>query len=275
MLDKLAKKISYLYYVMIIMFAIKYFVFKQIDNFIIFSMFTLLYFVLRSAKFPFVTILIYVIFSFWAHERGVMLVSIFSYFIYRLPFYKHKKLLNALFLLLVACMLVYPFVFISLFLTDIGNKINLFVFNITEQSFFSGRQVVWGVIIANIIKQWIIGFGLGNNILATNGITMSTHNLYLHLMLQGGIISVVFFILFLFSLFKNYYTQNTKTLRWAIAYFFGILLLTGNWVFMITNALAPSIFLWMAVSFGIIESRSYKVKNKQQAKQTGSKQKAK
>lgn len=138
--------------------------------------------------------------------------------------------------------------FIVLFCTSIleksffGSMIeNMFNKDIT----FSNRSELWNFSYKYFLNSKIFGYGKGNKIIYdfTNGLLSQSHNMVLELLLTGGIVSLILFLLVIYiSNFKLDYKNNIDKIVLFYLFIYCIIGLTESIVF--------SNQLWMIFSIG-------------------------
>ena len=214
----------------------------------------------RNAKTTPIEIFIFLIFHFLLGERTAVLCMVivlgFQFILRRMK----NKTSNFLFVVVVICAVIFPFVYLWLYNHPIGQIINEYIYARTGENFFSGRNRIWSVIINGLANNQILGVGFGNSLLANNGITMSTHNLYMYLYLNGGFCLILLFLLFMFSIWKNIpHRKNGETsIIVGKAYILGMFIFLDFELFLLSNNIVISLIWWLTIAFIQIESRSVK-----------------
>lgn len=96
----------------------------------------------------------------------------------------------------------------------------------------------------------LLGEGVGNTILQDDGITLSTHNIYMFLYLQGGLINVFLLLLWLGGIWKTS-IDKWLTHRSAMHLLFIILsMLSASFnLLLLTNNSVTSVFYWILICF--------------------------
>lgn len=131
----------------------------------------------------------------------------------------------------------------------------------TGQRFFTGREDVWETILeVNNDNVWLgQGIGFDTAILNTE---LSTHNLYMYLFLEGGIVLVVLFLFFFYNIWRMYYDAiNDERVRWSAAFLLGGLIFLDFELFGIINNIPLSLLFWFIITYGLRQCRSQNVKN--------------
>ena len=92
---------------------------------------------------------------------------------------------------------------------------------------FSGRTYIWNITIRNISKAPIWGYGVGRIVTKyTNGVLVSEHNQILHILIEGGIISLCVFLFLLVTYCHNLIKINDQKLNNISTVLFTLFLVT-------------------------------------------------
>lgn len=249
------------YYCYIFIVSILFFINKLylVDQFVRIAMYkvilSLLFFVLIISKNIKFDIVIAMIFFFITGERTSMIIVLIIYFIYSNfnKISKNKFIYKLVFIVTTIFTVLIPYVYIWLEKSIWGLKINDFFIKYTGEQFFSGRNTIWKIIIPVIEEKKIMGWGIGNTILVDNGILVSTHNLYLYILLQGGIIFLILFIMLIYSLWNQYYNYvNNKIVKLSATFLLSIMIFLDFEMVLIANDIVISIYLWLVFGIGIM-----------------------
>ncbi|MEZ8326199.1 O-antigen ligase family protein [Vibrio splendidus] len=139
----------------------------------------------------------------------------------------------------------YFYVYIST--ASFSQELNQLVWEETGKSLFTGRNDIWLVIFNYIYDNYLFGAGFGADLSSLN-ITISSHNLYLMLIYQLGIVGYIVFIVYFFSMTKvflgNRYLNDSKMATISISWVFSILVHQGFEIFLFQNNLAASFLFW-------------------------------
>jgi hypothetical protein len=146
----------------------------------------------------------------------------------------------------------FPFLYVWVSYLPIRKALDLWALQRTGGRIFSGRNVIWDLIIQSLNNNhsWLTGLGLSNQLFLDNNITLSPHNVYMYLLRDGGMILVVLFALFLSTIWnKTTVDLNDKNSRITAAYLIGMMVMMTFEVFLVANNVVVSVFWWMALSF--------------------------
>lgn len=169
----------------------------------------------------------------------------------------NKKLYKLLFVCTFLILFAFVYIYINLQYTNIGLIINGLFRRYTGGNFFSGRNIIWSLLFDYIKLRPIVGYGMDNNVLALAGITKSSHNTYIHLLLQGGLLSLILFFMIMYNIWKRFfhYLYNDTILSVA-AYTIGTLAFINFEVTLIGNSTVTAIFYWLVLGIGLAKCNS-------------------
>lgn len=222
------------------------------------------FFFIADSKHKFIKILFFSFIFFRMGERTSALVLLLIYFCYfvlkRVKSYKTSY--KFIFIGTFTAIIVFVYGYIQFQYTEIGYEFNNIVRQYTGGNFFSGRNRIWETAFTYIKEAPMIGYGINNKILRSAGIELSTHNTYIHILLQGGIIGLSIFSMFMYSIWNRYYNYlDNDIVIVSAAYLIGILIFINFEVTLIGNTVVTAIFLWLILGIGLIECNNQKKKN--------------
>ena len=104
-------------------------------------------------------------------------------------------------------MLLFAFIFTAIYMlllnSEVASTLNILSMTYTGKNFFSGRQMLWGNLIEAISLRPFFGYGLNalpNLVVDTN---LSSHNLYLQTLLQGGFVGMFLLAAFMARILRD------------------------------------------------------------------------
>jgi len=164
-----------------------------------------------------------------------------------------KKIIYRLcFFLIIMILLLFSYIYPNLYTTEIGWKINDFVFNFTGKNFFSGRQELWIDLFYYISKKPLLGYGVSifpSDLMHTE---LSSHNMYIQILLQIGIVGLFLFILLLFFIWECFYLKNGNAKnKLSLAFFTGLIVYQTFEMTIIQGSYAINLLQWILISIGI------------------------
>ncbi|MDC3411829.1 O-antigen ligase family protein [Terrihalobacillus insolitus] len=187
-----------------------------------------------------------------------LLAFVIFYFILKFRIEWFKKL----FLPILLVNLTFPIIYILISKGPIAQIVsNLFV-NIFTQTIFSGREIIWEPVIENgILKSPFLGNGYGTMPWDISEVNLTTHNVYLQVLLEVGMFGLFVFCMILFYIWRLL-KDNLHTIagQFSACYLLALLLYINFELTLFPNS--PSfatigIFQWLGVTIGInfVESR--------------------
>lgn len=213
------------------------------------------FFVIAKMKYKIVPVALIFIVYLRMVERTtafVLLIIFFTYLIIKL-LRKSKALYITYFIIVFVAVFGFTLIYMHLNTTDLGVSLNQLFREYTGGNFFSGRDKIWLSAFEYIKTKPIIGFGIDNGILRLAGITKSTHNTYIHLLLQGGFMMLVSFFMFLLAIWVRFfdYLEN-EIVALSASYLVGILVYINFEVTLVGNSTVVALFMWFVLSIGLI-----------------------
>ena len=193
---------------------------------------------------------------FFSDARSSLLalaLVILSYVFYPLLSNFRKIIFFSIFFL----SLFWIFFIVYLYNTGKGDIYNLLVYELTGKQLYSGREKMWGDFIDAINESPILGYGLGVDYTAIAEIEYSTHNLYLAILLQQGILGIIIFISLLYLIYKksnNILSANEKSFSFLII---PAVLLQQNFELSLTqNNLSIMLIFWFLLGVSYYPNNS-------------------
>lgn len=227
-------------------------------------MFPCTFFFFMDGKHRLMKTLIFSVIFLLLSERTIAITMVLIYlayfFIGKLSKGKfiHITLLLCVFLGVVG----FTYLYVQLQYLDLGIAINQLFRTYTGGNFFSGRNTIWETAYKYIAQAKFFGYGFNNSVMKSSGFDKSVHNTYLHILLQGGLVGLSVFYLFIMSIWKRYYRFiDNHVVRLAASYLIGILVYINFEVTLIGNTVGPGIFMWLIIGIGIIYSNNLKLKD--------------
>lgn len=129
---------------------------------------------------------------------------------------------------------------------------NYIVFEYTGKNLFSGREILWRLMIENINQKLFFGHGSSSQLSDFMSVNLSSHNLYLQIALQVGIVGLTLFLYFFLNVWKAIWTnrQDARVKLFA-CYFLGIITYQLFELSLLQNHLAMSIVQWVIIGIGL------------------------
>jgi hypothetical protein len=225
------------------------------------SLFGMSFFFLCKQKKLLLYGILYAVFCLLIGERAASLTLIFVFVFYYLLKTISKRRFQMIFIATFVLCVLFPFVYVRLWETELGILLNELSWKYTNSNFFSGRQNIWNAIIEAMHNHWLFGLGIDSGIeLKYYGGILSTHNLYMFLYLEGGVFLIGLFFCFLYLLWNKLYphVRSDKQIRLSAAYFLGIIIFCDFEMTMLTNTIAVAIPLWFTIGYGLMRANYLK-----------------
>ena len=178
-------------------------------------------------------LLVIIVFTFLSGMRSAViseLAGIFLFFCYRFAG-DNKRFNNLVFILAtVSCFLV-PYIYLEFyspstdFTRDVSFWIQKQVLSYSGSRFFSGRNVLWDYIFPVVSEYFFFGCGIGFSPGMIFETHLSTHNLFLFLRLELGMVGLLAFMWLLYAVWKSIFLQSFNKTKLVIqSVMFAILL---------------------------------------------------
>lgn len=163
-----------------------------------------------------------------------------------------RGLYSITFFVVLALIFAGMVVYTTLPYTELGLALQDFVQEKTQRNLFSGRDKLWPPLVTAILERPWFGYGAS----ATPGVvmetTLSSHNLYLQIALQTGLLGVVVFVGFLFAVWRIYWLGRDNSLsRLSAAFLVAILVHQTFEVSLTQNHLAVGVTQWLTLGVGV------------------------
>ena len=223
------------------------------------SFFPLLYIMSYAKRFKSIRLLTFIGFSatiiLISGARSVLLsigFILITYIVWKL-ISKNKKLFKLFFWTVTGIMFVYTVIYPKLVtLLPNFNYYEQLMIEYTGKSIHSGRNVLWNIILDSVSQKPILGYGSGTLMSDFLDTDHSTHNLYLTITLQVGVLGLIFFILFLNKIWNVFWTNRfDKKVLLGASFFIGILTLQLHEDLLIVSSTAINFSMWLIIGIGL------------------------
>ena len=158
------------------------------------------------------------------------------------------------FIFLVIFVMVFVFVYPKLMSTDLGYKIQLLSLQYSGKNFFSGRQVLWETLGELIKEKPFMGYGLGalpGDFITT---TKSSHNIFMQIALQSGLIGLGLIVYILKRIYSNCLVHSSSTYALqALAVMFAMIIHENFEASLTQNLLIAGLQFWFMFGMGCTE----------------------
>lgn len=132
------------------------------------------------------------------------------------------------------------------------HKLDYLMIKYTGKSIHSGRDAIWNTLLEYISLKPLFGYGSGALAADFLPVPLSSHNLYLHITLQVGIVGMAFFAIFLYFIWKKFWVNRyDKKVVLCATYFIGILIYQLFEVSLTQNNFTFALIQWLIIGFGL------------------------
>ena len=269
-LKKLSKLFNYFFYGFSVIFIFALYIgeVSMTEGSFALGIFQVIYglsfFVLYLSKRPILWLFWIIFMPFMSGERGLAISLLFMFLIYYLlPVIKKSKFLYHTFFWIIASLVTsFQFFYVWFSTTTLGTTFNLISGKYTNQNFFSGRQIIWGILNDYIISYPVLGYGFGNDILKQYNIFMSAHNTYVEILLSGGLIYLLLFFLFMYSIWSSMYEFiSEKSIRLSMSFLIAILIFGANGVIFVGNDISFTLIIWLIIGISLMRRNYFRNEN--------------
>lgn len=152
---------------------------------------------------------------------------------------------------IIAC-LIFPLIYMNLSQPSslLGAELNSLSIKYTGSRFFSGRDNLWPYVFESIKENPLWGVGVGVSLSELHGISLSTHNLFLFVTLQTGVIGLLLFINMLYRFWLEYYKINTDYSRIFGPLLIAILVQQTFSLGLLAGKMALALPVWTLLAYG-------------------------
>lgn len=192
---------------------------------------------------------------FLSGSRGSMLsimIMIVVYYLFNKKLVKFNSYnVTKLFLLFLFAIFNFTVIYPAIFNTDLGAKLNELSLEIFSQNFYSGRQLIWSMLLDIINQNFYIGHGLSAKPMFFMDTEFSSHNLYLQVLLQSGIIGLLLLLSTLFSILIALTKNKNRISYVSVGLLLGMLVHESFEVSLTQNNLATGLIIWALLAIGV------------------------
>ncbi|WP_347991382.1 O-antigen ligase family protein [Mediterraneibacter faecis] len=121
--------------------------------------------------------------------------------------------------------IIYGLFFIVIIIMQSNNLVVEFVSNLLGRSMtFTGRNILWERALSKILERPILGYGYTAGNIEVWGSMFSSHNMFLEIALQGGIFSLLLFIIITWLGIRKNAKKSVQVSNTIVLAIFGVLL---------------------------------------------------
>jgi len=214
-------------------------------------------------KFLFSVVVSMMLFIWGERTSAVLMILVYISFV-GVKYVKNKCTYRVLFVIFMLGTIFIPNIYLGIYQnTNIMKDINSYSRMISSENFFSGREKIWDIILTEVEGSEIFGLTYDNNILASYGISLSTHNLYLWLIINGGYILIFILVCYIYTFWNKYYVDlENDIVRASSSYLLSFIVLCSFELLWIVNNFTISIIMWIVINLGVISCNNCKALQK-------------
>lgn len=187
-----------------------------------------------------------------ANSRSSLLslvVFIVLRFLFTKNIVKNKK---KIFIICIIIFTLFPYLYMYLYESNFKDVLNDLSWKYFRKRFFSGRQELWGKLTDYISQKPLMGYGFDVTPETLFGVNLSSHNWYIQILLQMGLVGYLLLINILNIVWKalDFEKNNIVSLN-SSAFLIGVLLWQCFEVSITQNNISIGILVWMVFGMGI------------------------
>ncbi|WP_217586479.1 O-antigen ligase family protein [Lentibacillus saliphilus] len=165
-----------------------------------------------------------------------------------------NKLFFYLFHIILLCSALFVLVYHLLAMSRFATGLNEWSLEQFGKSFFSGRQHIWGESVQYALNAPILGHkvGIAPKDFMEGTHYVHTHNQYIQIFLESGIVGLGLFVLMLYGIWvvlqKN---LQSSVVQWSACFFLGILVYQTVEISLFFNMKPIGLFHWFMIGLGV------------------------
>lgn len=185
-----------------------------------------------------------------------LFVAVFTYLSYNV-INKNKFNYRISFMIILFVAMSITYIYPKLYSMDFGWKLNNYIYNYTGKNLFSGRQELWSHLLFFIEKKPFLGYGVSSSPSDFFQTDLASHNTYIAVLLQTGLVGLVFYFLILFVVWELLYVETTRGLfnvqssKLLFSFFAGLLIYQVFEMTLIKGGYSIDVLQWMLIAIGI------------------------
>ncbi|WP_117168458.1 O-antigen ligase family protein [Paraliobacillus sediminis] len=164
-----------------------------------------------------------------------------------------KKVFSKIFSIGLILNFGFILIYVQLENTKIGQFLNEVSLNLLDKSFYSGRNEIWKQLLPYVYDKPFFGYGIGIDARGLTSPAHTSHNQYIQILLESGVIGLILFLLLLFSIWKlllrNLTTFESKL---SACFFIATLVYMNFESTLFQNNYAIGLMQWLIITLGVI-----------------------
>lgn len=162
-----------------------------------------------------------------------------------------------LFFCTLLIVLVFSVVYPSLYGTELGRNLEALSRDLLNKNFFSGREVVWNIVLESLSGNELFGLGVTMTPSDLYNTGYSSHNLYLQTILQSGILGLMLLVAILFVAVRQLSRDNNMVSYVGIALIICLLFHECFEVTLTQNNFAYGLMYWALLAISLSAGEEY------------------
>lgn len=168
-----------------------------------------------------------------------------------------KKIINKweiVFDIFIVAVIAFVFIYPTLLSTELGHKIQLLSLQYSGKNFFSGRQVLWETLVSLIKEKPFTGYGLGALPMDFISTSKSSHNIFMQIALQSGLVGLGLVALILKRIYSNTLLHSRAPFALqSVAVMYAMIIHENFEASLTQNLLVAGLQFWFIFGMGCIE----------------------
>ena len=227
----------------------------NVFSFVVFCWAAVLLVNFNRASIPFLAISVLLIFVSSARTTALafaVLVLMWLYLRGKVLDVRMKRRIRILFVVVCVLIALFMIFYIATYNTSLGVYLDELSRQYLHKGFYSGRQRLWGDIFQAINESPIFGQGLSALPADFLDTGLSSHNLYLQVLLQSGYVGLFLLIVLLWLIMEKLMSQPMdNNVALSIAMIVAVVIQETFEVCLLQNHLMVGLMMWMIIGVGI------------------------
>lgn len=206
----------------------------------------------NKRKWIIITFLLFV--QYIAESRAAFISSIVGivlYIIFKIRKFKFKWFI---YIWIFFCVLI-PTIYVWIYTSNFRSILERLFLKYTGHRFFSGRQFIWIRAFEQFEKSPLFGAGVGyrldtSNLYAGQSEGLSTHNLFLYLLIQIGIVGLIGFVILFVILWKKYHIEGKLKSSGVMSLLLAVLLQQTFSLGLVSGKMGFAVVCWFLLLSG-------------------------
>ena len=227
----------------------------NVFSFVVFCWAAVLLVNFNRASIPFLAISVLLIFVSSARTTALafaVLVLMWLYLRGKVLAVRMKRRIRILFVVVCVLVALFMIFYIATYNTSLGVYLDELSRQYLHKGFYSGRQRLWGGIFQAINESPFFGQGLSALPADFLDTGLSSHNLYLQVLLQSGYVGLFLLIVLLWLIMERLMSQPMdNNVALSIAMIVAVVIQETFEVCLLQNHLMVGLMMWMIIGVGI------------------------